>query len=132
VPKPICYCRFTEVSVGILSRQVPISIKVPVEVKEAYDKLDPEKKEFVKMVVIAIIAGLERADIPRFTAGSRRVEVKLEVGDRLAEVMERMVGKCMDRDKEERLRELIRKYEEKDEVYIPAKEVARILRGLLD
>ena len=117
---------------GILSRQVPISIKVPVEIKEAYDRLEPEKKEFVKMIVVAIIAGLERADIPRFTAGSRRVEVKLEVGERMAEVMERMVGKCMDREKEERLRELIRSYEEKEDVYIPAKEVARILRGLLE
>ena len=115
-----------------MGRQVPISIKVPVEVKEVYDRLEPEKKEFVKMVLIAIIAGLERAEIPRFTAGSRRVEVKLEVGERLAEVMERMAGKCLDGEKVEMVKRLISKYEERDDVYIPSKEVARLLRGLLE
>ena len=113
-------------------RQVPIAIKVPPEIKEAYDGFSHEKKELVKLMLIALISGLDSVEVESFSIGTKRIEVVLEIGERFADAL-RGLGQNPSAERlRRRIKALIESLKEKEEVYLPAKEVARILQNVLD
>ena len=111
--------------------QVPIAFKVPIEIKRIYDELSEEQKEFLKLVLITFIAGLKSQEVPDFKLGTKKVEVKIDVGENLSELLKSFRGPCLSQEKLERLQRLIRSYRRNPDMLVPAHKVAELLEELL-